>query len=445
MFIAIDDTDSRKGMCTTFLATELIKEFQDYDLLDYPRLVRLNPNIPWKTRGNGAVVLTLGKGKKRKQTIGKIGQDVSLFDGDHIKRKEAFYRVKKVVEKWSECDKEGTNPGFVISEKRPPRRFYEKAVKKVVELEEILDFLDKDNHAYKGYGKKRGLIGATSALAWKPEDFSYELLTYRKKEEWGTPRDLFEEDVKKFERKSQRTFDNYDHEEESQTIAPKSPCPVLYGVRGENPKELKKALNIIGGENPKRWVTFLTNQATDDHIQEATIPEIEPWTSVRTEGEVSSEPYYIKGGHVLFDVRDKKKGKENNITAAAYEPTKDFRKVIEKLVEGDRVELWGGIRKEPLTLNIEKIKILELKEKTVKVSNPVCPECRKTMSSIGRDAGYRCKKCSTRADESDIKRKKVGRELTEGCWYEPPVSARRHLSKPLSRDSTHRSTSRRSS
>jgi tRNA(Ile2)-agmatinylcytidine synthase len=64
VYIGIDDTDSRKGMCTTYLALELVKEFQnELDLIGYPRLVRLNPNIPWKTRGNGAVCVRLGTGK----------------------------------------------------------------------------------------------------------------------------------------------------------------------------------------------------------------------------------------------------------------------------------------------------------------------------------------------------------------------------------------------
>ncbi len=443
MFIAVDDTDSRKGMCTTFLATELIKEFKEYDLLDYPRLVRLNPNVPWKTRGNGAIVITLGRGKKEEGKIGEVGDEVSLFEGVSKKEEDVFQRVKDVVERWSEFDSEKTNPGFVVAEERPPRRIYERAVKDVVELEEILNFLDENDHTYKGYGEKRGLIGATSALAWRPDDFTYELLTYRKKEKWGASRRILEEDVKEFDRRTNHTFDNYDHEEERQMIAPKSPCPVLYGVRGDDPEELKGALDIIGGEGPQRWVTFLTNQATDDHIQEAALSEIEPWTSARVKGKVSSEPEYIEGGHVLFEVGEEK-DKKNKITAAAYEPTKDFRKVVEKLIEGDRVELWGGIRKEPLTLNIEKMKILELEEKVVKVGNPKCPECGRSMSSIGKDAGYRCKRCSTRADENEVRKKKVERELTEG-WYEAPVTARRHLSKPLSRDNTSRSTSRRSS
>jgi len=51
MWVGIDDTDSLKGGCTTYVATELVDKLK-YDLIGFPRLVRLNPNIPWKTRGN---------------------------------------------------------------------------------------------------------------------------------------------------------------------------------------------------------------------------------------------------------------------------------------------------------------------------------------------------------------------------------------------------------
>ena len=187
----------------------------------------------------------------------------------------------------------------------------------------------------------------------------------------------------------------------------------------------------------------MTNQATDDHIQDTHISEVKPWISVKTKCEISSKPHYIQGGHLLFEVTAERENKKYKMNAAAYEPTKGFRKIVEKLIKGDKVELWGGIRKDPLTLNIEKVKILKLEDRVVKVGNPLCPECGTSMSSIGKNAGYRCKKCSTKADESEVREKKVERELTKG-WYETPVSARRHLSKPLSRDNTSRSISRRS-
>lgn len=428
MFIAVDDTDSREGMCTTFLATELIREFDDCQLLDYPRLVRLNPNVPWKTRGNGAIVLELGDGLKKESKIGEFSEEIWTFEGEEKDGWEFFKRVEKVVDDLAMFDSSKTNPGFVIAKKRPHRELYEKAVKDVVELDEVLEILKSEDYQYKGYGKKRGLIGATAALSWRPDDFTYELLAYRREEKWGTPRDIPEEDVKKVDKKIKSSFDSYDHVNGKQAIAPNSPCPVLYGVRGDDSDELCKALTLLGGEEQQHWITFLTNQATDDHIQETSISEIKSWTSGRVEGVVSSEPEMIEGGHVLIDIEDE----SGKVTAAAYEPTKDFRKIVERLIEGDKVELWGGIRKEPKTLNIEKMRIKKLEDKIVKVSNPECPECGKNMSSMGKDAGYRCKRCRTKADENEAVREKVERDLEED-WYEAPVSARRHLSKPLKR------------
>ena len=82
MFVAVDDTDSMKGNCTTFLATEIIREFMDdLDLIGNPRLVRLNPAVPWKTRGNGSLVMRFGKGTGPKRFIGRIGgRDVFCYD-----------------------------------------------------------------------------------------------------------------------------------------------------------------------------------------------------------------------------------------------------------------------------------------------------------------------------------------------------------------------------
>ncbi|MHA1463914.1 MAG: DNA-binding protein, partial [Candidatus Heimdallarchaeaceae archaeon] len=60
LHIGFDDTDSLRGSCTTFLALRLVERISnDVDFLDYPRLIRNNPNIPWKTRGNGAIGLSL--------------------------------------------------------------------------------------------------------------------------------------------------------------------------------------------------------------------------------------------------------------------------------------------------------------------------------------------------------------------------------------------------
>ncbi|WP_455284279.1 hypothetical protein, partial [[Eubacterium] cellulosolvens] len=59
--IGIDDTDSLAGGCTTRIAADLVFSLakKGATFLDHPNLIRLNPNVPWKTRGNGAVCLRI--------------------------------------------------------------------------------------------------------------------------------------------------------------------------------------------------------------------------------------------------------------------------------------------------------------------------------------------------------------------------------------------------
>src|SRR3989304_6658648 len=94
--IGFDDTDSRNGMCTTFLAYKIVEYLkkEHAEFLDYPYLIRFNQNIPWKTRGNGAVALSIKTNKPEK-----------------IKRK-----VKQLVTKYSDTQG-GANPGLVFYEK----------------------------------------------------------------------------------------------------------------------------------------------------------------------------------------------------------------------------------------------------------------------------------------------------------------------------------------
>jgi len=47
----------------------------------------------------------------------------------------------------------------------------------------------------------------------------------------------------------------------------------------------------------------------------------------------------------------------------------------------------------------EKINILKLASKMV-FQNPMCPECRKRLKSMGTDKGFRCEKCGTKFDKA---------------------------------------------
>ncbi len=60
--IGFDDIDSPFGGCTTDFVSKLVIEWYKrryLEFIDYPNLIRLCPGVPWKTRGNGAVVLRL--------------------------------------------------------------------------------------------------------------------------------------------------------------------------------------------------------------------------------------------------------------------------------------------------------------------------------------------------------------------------------------------------
>ncbi len=60
MLIGIDDTDSPRGMCTTYLGTILKKTLeQELDESVELRLIRLNPTIEFKTRGNASICISI--------------------------------------------------------------------------------------------------------------------------------------------------------------------------------------------------------------------------------------------------------------------------------------------------------------------------------------------------------------------------------------------------
>ena len=222
------------------------------------------------------------------------------------------------------------------------------------------------------------------------------------------------------------TFDNYDYANHHNRLTPSSPCPVLYGIRGELIDDLKKASSFVVSEKIDSSSIFETNQGTDDHLQRKKISEIKPYQSVVTGGTVVANPHTIKGGHVIFTLMDS----TGEIDCAAYEPTKQFRDIIRKLIIGDKIEVYGGVRKEPLTINLEKINIKYLKKQEEKIENPICPKCNKHMKSKGAGQGYKCKICGIKSNKPIIK--KINRYIEIG-FYEVPICARRHLSKPLKR------------
>ena len=417
-------------MCTTYLVSEIIREFDDLDLIGYPRLVRLNPNIPWKTRGNGAICVRMGRRGGRRLFAGEIsGTSVSAFERELPGPipDDAVERLSSILETNAHFHEDKTNPAFAILQKKPSPSLYWRAVRGLVTLPEVERMVTGLGETKK-YKNGRGLIGACSAISWMPRDRTYEIITYRERSKWGSPRRISDESVKGMDTKTRCTFNNYDYLNERVAIAPNSPCPVLFGIRGDEPGDLLDAMEMIDSEDIDRWHLFLTNQGTDDHLIRKRISDIGEYESVIIAGRVTREPADIVGGHVVFEIGDG----AGSVECTVYEPSKQFRDVGRRLSLGDEVRVFGSVRASPRTINLEKIEILKLGERLRKTGNPACPKCGRSMKSLGKGSGYRCRKCHTKAEEGSAKVVKVKREL-ELATYEPPVCARRHLSKPLSR------------
>jgi tRNA(Ile2)-agmatinylcytidine synthase len=421
MHIGLDDTDSTRKGCTTYVAALLVEDLEKLNVkfLDYPNLVRLNPNVPWKTRGNGSLCLRIEHDEGLENQIKEI----------------AINSVKEQAD----LNFKGTDPGivFFIKTDIPEEAtvFAKNTLTGIVTLKEAMNLVKKFGGEALGFNTCRGIIGALAAVGETLEgDHTYELIAYRTPENCGLKRKVDEASIFKMDELTQPyTFNNVDLEKRRVIITPRGPDPILFGIRGETPEIVKKAFALVKPLEPvERWVIFRTNQGTDAHLKRAVaLNQIEPYNSVIVKGIVSRNPQIIPLRHVIFSIKDK----SGEVDCAAYEPTGNLRKVARELIIGDNVEVYGAVRKpsaaKPLTINLEKINILKLAPKTV-LQNPVCPTCGRRLESMGKGKGFRCKKCGARSDDAEKIQIAVARKLKAGL-YITSTRSQRHLTKPLRR------------
>ncbi len=417
--VGIDDTDSKEGMCTTYVGAVAIDRLkaQGIKLEGYPKLIRLNPNWKLKTRGNCSVAFEVRISEHQVPLV----KDVVLG----------------AVNELAELHHETTNPGVVFyqGQKIPAKlkAFSKKVVRGVATIEEAETMAREIGAEVHKFKLGRGIIGALAAIGNTLEhDWTFELIAYRIPKNWGTSRKIFAASVIEMNSKTTpNTFDNLDPSTGEIRITPHTPCPILYGIRGESAEIAIKAHRLVKALEPiERVVIYKTNQGTDEHLRRARIAEARPNWSVIVDGKVCREPRVIPGGHVIFQICDE----TGKIDCAAYEPTRRFRDVVKKLTVGDKVRAYGGIKEKPelpLTINLEKIAVLGLAPVLKKI-NPLCQRCGKRMESEGRGKGYSCKRCGIRLSAKAAKIVAVPREIEPG-FFEVPPRARRHLAKPLIR------------
>ena len=421
MHIGFDDTDSTKGGCTTYLAALLMEKLGEFDVqfTDYPSLIRLNPNVPWKTRGNGALCLR--------------------FKYDSALENEIKEAAVELWETNSAINEKGTDPGIVFFKGQvipeELKFFAKKTETSIVTIKEALALIKKLGAEALGFNSCRGIIGALAAIGETlDDDYTYELIAYREPQNWGSKRKIDEASI--FEMDTQLhpyTFNNVDKETCRVIITPRGPDPIFFGIRGETAETVKKAYSLVKPLEPVgRHVIFRSNQGTDAHLKYVEeLSKIEPYNSVIVRGVVSQNPRIVPLRHVIFSIKDD----SAEVDCAAYEPTGNLRKIARELIVGDYVEVYGAVHKatqtKPLTINLEKINILDLKTKTL-TENPLCPQCGKRVKSMGKNQGFRCEKCGGKFPEMKKIESVLPRSLETGL-YVTSTRSQRHLTKPLRR------------
>lgn len=402
MFVGMDDTDSPDGMCTTYLGAQLARILRRAGMrVGELTLVRLNPNVVWKTRGNAAVCLEVCGGAPD----------------------EVFQAACSLVETSAEFSCDNTNPGVVVVDERPDPAFYYQALQRFCTIEETVARLDAIGARYRGYKCGRGLIGALAAVSAVLPDETFELLAYRQPGRWSLRREVVPESFFVSEQATTpHTWDTVDADAGTVVCVPHGKDPVLYGIRGESPVWVSRSASMLCSEEPEFTQIWRTNQGTDAHlVRYDGAPE--EGLSYRMDGVVVSVPETGRGGHVRFTFQPDAGG--DPIAAFAFEPTKGFRHSVRTLLPGDRVTICASFQNG--VLNLEKFRL------TVPVaaelrSSPKCPICGGRTTSAGRGKGYKCRSCSGRVREAGQRE----RDILAG-WYEVPPGARRHLAMPMLR------------
>jgi len=242
--IGIDDTDSRLGGCTTYTAALLFQELvsKGFKPLDFPWLVRLNPNIPWKTRGNGALSLHFSIEEEQLEEVKKI--------------------ALATVERTTDLTQRATDPALVFLRGQatdPLREFSTRALHDVLsvrEAQKTARIVDAEVRLLKG---SRGLVGAMASIgADFDHDHTFEVIAYRTLENIGTTRRVSLDSVRQMDTIFHAlTFNNFDPETGRVLICPHGPDPVLLGIRGEDPTSVTKAFNQLEINEPVSY-THLT-------------------------------------------------------------------------------------------------------------------------------------------------------------------------------------------
>jgi tRNA(Ile2)-agmatinylcytidine synthase len=356
-----------------------------------------------------------------------------LISDDKIATAERI--ALEIVQRTSDTSASGTDPAVTFLQGQIPtilREYSSRALHDVLSVREakgIAKVVKAEVHQIRG---ARGVIGSLAAIGagLDVNDHSFEIIAYRSKEKLGETRYVDLESVKEMDGEFRdQTFQNLDPETGRVLVCPHGPDPVLLGIRGFQPDVVLDAFRRVRIREPvDRIMIFRTNQGTDAHIKcSRKISDLRAYQSAVLSGRVETAPKILRGGHVVFRIGDK----TGFVDCLAFKPTGSLRNVARELLPGDRVTVSGGVRRNrggPFSLNLEKVEIVQLTA-AFREENPKCLRCGARCESMGKDQGFRCKKCGLRI--VTIMKQQVSLERNLGSFsYIPPPRARRHLTRP---------------
>ncbi|MDB3879237.1 DUF1743 domain-containing protein [bacterium] len=388
-WLGLDDTDSLKGGCTTEVLFRLLNDLPDDVSFRTPRLVRLWPFAKQRTRGNAAVAVELITENESELLI-----HLDKWWQQHIESLKGVLGTSD----HSERTQYPADPGMIwTSESMTDEAFYKSAVSSEIELQNVPEVTR--------YWGGNGRIGATAAVLWPATQCTYEAIAWRSNEAEGR-RQLDEVALAEVE-DLKDTFLCRNPKLGTSLLAPRGNSPVLFGIRSWTKDGAQHALDILEQGNDtepsKGSLVFQTNQATGDHLEEP------------VEAYVRSKSI-LKKGHVVLETTQG--------TWMAFRQSGHIALLSQWVIKGDLL-IGNGLRDEDDVLHLE---LLKVKKSISEQKRPICVRCNKSMKSMGKNQGLRCKRCNLTSDRGWVE---VERIPPFQNWVQPPPSSRRHLSKPL--------------
>ena len=403
--LGLDDTDHPEVGCTTESMNDLLVRIsrEISSTIEERRLVRLWPFAERRTRGNGALGAILEFPEHEKENLEAVCR-------------EWFSQLLQRIKTYPPSPIP-PSPCLVLSFDPLPEKWYWEAVRGFVDSFSRFDQATKNKCIVFHSNSTFGVVGACAAAAWNPSvESSWELISWRQEELVGTDRMVAQKAVSGMENNHPETFLNRDPTKDRGMIAPRTPCPVLYGIRGFSESVVYNAHQWLQArsdvEECASFASHLTNQLSDDHIEST------------KRGTVTTTATETRGGHAFVFAFTG----ISSLKLVAFSEGGPVNRLLRNLRPGDSIS-WSGLTAPDGSVHLEKLRLDTSSPRIV--GRPSC--CSRAMRSAGKGQDLRCLTCGKTEKKywkSTVDDLPSGQPT--GVWLEPTPSNRRHLSKPLS-------------